>query len=52
MTPPPSKQLTIAKKSSKPLPREFIEYANLGEFIKDDKNVFHLYKEKIDRNMD
>jgi hypothetical protein len=43
MTPPPSKQLTIVKKN-KPLPKEFIEYSNLYEFVKDEKLAFHLYK--------
>jgi hypothetical protein len=46
-----SKQLTTIKKS-KPLLREFPEYSNLMEFLKGEKTVFHLYKEKIDRSMD
>lgn len=43
LTPPPSKQLLPPKKN-KPLPKEFPEYANLNEFLKDEKTAFHLYK--------
>lgn len=38
-----SKQITISKKS-KPLPREFSDYSNIQELMRDEKNVYHLYK--------
>jgi hypothetical protein len=47
-----SKQVIISKKNRAPLPKDYPEYATLLNFFREEKTVYHLYKEKIDRNLD
>lgn len=47
-----SKHLMAVKKTRPPLPKEFPEYDTLVGLLTEEKSIYHLLREKIDRNLD